>query len=122
MDLYNNTYTSNEALVFYLEAGDNTIVFKNVSAGDLAIKNLEANAPIKMDSYEEYISNYTGEASPVSIFVNATDYVEKNSSYVRLMAYSNPSVAPYDSVYKKLNVQIFATGLRLLASLTYRFM
>jgi len=121
LDLYNNTYTSNEALVFYLEAGDNTIVFKNVSAGDLAIKNLEANAPIKMDSYEEYISNYTGEASPVSIFVNATDYVEKNSSYVRLMAYSNPSVAPYDSVYKKLNVLDGNAWYKAGQEVTYSF-
>ena len=55
-------------------------------------------------TYQEYISNYSAEASEYNLFINAIDYTEKNSSYVRLFSFGNPSLSPFDSVDKKLNV------------------
>jgi len=103
-DLYNNTYTSNEPLLFYFEEGINTIQFTNVSSGDLFLGDLEVNPPKYIKTYQEYISNYSAEASEYNLFINAIDYTEKNSSYVRLFSFGNPSLSPFDSVDKKLNV------------------
>jgi ABC-type glycerol-3-phosphate transport system substrate-binding protein len=104
LELYNNTYTSNTPLLFYFERGLNTITFENVSSGDLRLGDLRVVAPTYIPTYEEYQAMYSGTASPTNLFINAIDYVEKNSSYVRLMAFSDPSLSPYDSLYKKLNV------------------
>ena len=104
LNLYNNTYTTNEPLLFYFEEGLNEIEFQNVSSGDLKLGDVLLSAPEYILTYEEYSSMYNSQAKPNSIFINAVDYVEKNSSYVRLMAFGDPSVAPYDNVYKKLNV------------------
>ncbi len=104
LDLYNNTYTSSEPLLFYFETGLNTITFENVSSGELKFGDLLVEAPIYILSYDEYIAQYNTEASDFNLFTNATEYIEKNSSYVRLYSFGNPSVTPYDSVDKKLNV------------------
>jgi len=104
LDLYNNTYTSNEPLLFYFVEGINTITIQNVSSGELKFGDLEVNPPEYIPSYDEYIQNYSKVASEFNLFTNATEYSEKNSSYVRLIANRSPSVSPYDSVDKKLNV------------------
>jgi len=121
LELYNNTYTTNTPLVFYLEAGDNEIKIENVSTGELSIRNLVANPPVEIPSYEDYISNYSTEASSFNLFVNATKYTEKNSSYVRLQAFMNPSVSPYDNEYKKLNVLDGSAWYRSGQEVTYTF-
>ncbi len=104
LELFNNTYTTNEPLLFYFESGTNEITFTNVSSGDLKFGDLQVNPPQYIPTYSEYKSMYSTVPSSSNVFINATDYVEKNSSYVRLEAFSDPSVAPYDNVYKKLNV------------------
>lgn len=104
LELYNNTYTTNEPLLFYFEEGINTITITNVSSGDLKLGGVTVDPPVYIPTYEEYRTMYSGEASATSIFINAIDYVEKNSSYVRLLAFGDPSVSPFDTNYKKLNV------------------
>lgn len=104
LHFFNNTYSTSTPLVFHLEAGENDVVITNVSSGDLFIKDLTANAPTELPSYEEYVSGKSETSSSYNAFINAIDYTQKNSSYVRLSAFSNPSVTPYDNEYKKLNV------------------
>lgn len=104
LEFYNNTYTSTTPLLFYFEQGMNYITFENVSSGDLFIGDVYISAPTEIVGYSEYINQYTGQASEFSVFTNATQYIEKNSSYVRLLSFGNPSVTPFDSVDKKLNV------------------
>ncbi len=105
LELYNNTYTSYEPLLFYFEEGINQITFENVSSGELYFGDLEINPPRYIPTYEEYISsNSYSEIDLEPVFINATEYVEKNSSYVRLTSLGDPSVTPFDSRYKKLNV------------------
>lgn len=122
LELFNNTYTSNEPLLFYLEEGNNEVVIKNVSTGDLEIKGLTANAPKEIVSYDEYIANYS-DAKQVKndVFFNAINYYEKNSSYVRLLAFANPSVEPFDDVYKKLNVIDGNAWYQAGQEVTYKF-
>lgn len=103
LELFNNTYTTNEPLLFYFEEGLNTITFTNVSSGDLRIGDVRVAPPVYVPSYDEYIAMHSGTADPVSLFINAIDYQEKNSSYVRLTAFGDPSLSPYDPVFKKLN-------------------
>jgi len=104
LHLYNNTYTTNEPLLFYLEAGVREITIANVSGGQLYLGDLTVAAPKYIPSYEEYLDDYSGEADEFNLFINAIEYVEKNSSYVRLSTFGDPSVTPFDNVYKKLNV------------------
>lgn len=104
LDLYNNTYTTNEPLLFYFEVGINTVKFTNVSSGELYLGDLEVNPPVYIPTYQEYISNYSTIAADFNLFTNAVEYSEKNSSYVRLLAFGNPSLSPFDSIDKKLNV------------------
>ena len=105
LELFDNTYMTSEPLYFYLEEGENTIEVINVQGGDLQIKDMRVLAPKQYESYESYISKYANVASPkTEITVDAINYTEKNTSYVRLMAYQTPSVEPYNSVDKKLNV------------------
>jgi ABC-type glycerol-3-phosphate transport system substrate-binding protein len=105
LDLFNNTYTTYEPLLFYFEEGLNQITFENVSSGELYFGDLTVNPPSYIPTYEEYInSNSYQEIDMEPLFINATEYVEKNSSYVRLTSYGNPSVTPFDNVNKKLNI------------------
>jgi ABC-type glycerol-3-phosphate transport system substrate-binding protein len=101
--LFNNTYTTNEPLLFYFEQGPHTITIENVSSGDLRIGDVTIDAPEYIMTYEEYLAQHDEEASSTSIFINAIDYTEKNSSFVRLLAFGDPGLQPFDTVYKKLN-------------------
>lgn len=104
LDLYNNTYTTNEPLLFFFEQGTNIVTFENVSSGSLYLGDLEVNPPRYIPYYTDYINGISTQASEFNLFTNAISYVEKNSSYVRLLSFGNPSVSPFDSVDKKLNV------------------
>lgn len=104
LDLYNNTYTSNIPLLFYFEEGTNVISIENVSNGDVILGDLVITPPTYIPTYEEYLDSNYEEGASFNEFYPATNYSEKNSSYVRLLAYNSPSVSPYDSVNKKLNV------------------
>ncbi len=103
LELFNNTYVSNEPLVFFFEEGINTISIQNVSTGDLRLRNVEANAPKYIPTYEEYMEDNPSNLPDKNLEINAVDYSMKNSSYVRLMAFGNPALDPFDSEYKKLN-------------------
>lgn len=105
LELYNNTYTTNEPLLFYFEEGLNTITFENVSNGNLNLGDLELNPPTYIPTYQEYLAMYVDtNTEEFNTFINAIDYVEKNSSFVRLSAMQDPSVSPFDSTDKVLNV------------------
>ena len=122
LPLYNNTYTTAEPLLFYFEEGDNTITFENVMSGAVLFGDLEVVCPKVVPSYEAYASNYASIASPTfNLEINATEYIDKNSSYVRLYAYQSPSVSPFDVVNKKLNVINGAAWYRSGQEVTYEF-
>jgi len=105
LDLFNNTYTTYEPLLFYFEEGLNQITFENVSSGELYFGDLTVNPPSYIPTYQEYIDSNSYQVIDMDpLFINATEYVEKNSSYVRLTSYGNPSVTPFDSINKKLNI------------------
>ncbi len=104
LDLYNNTYTSNTPLLFYFEEGTNVISIENVSNGDVVLGDLQITPPTYIPTYEEYLLDSYTEGASYNEYYPATNYSEKNSSYVRLLAYNSASVEPYDSVQKKLNV------------------
>lgn len=105
LELYDNTYTTSEPLVFYFEEGTNTIEFENVSNGDLFFGQVQIKAPEYIPSYEEYLQEIPNQqAAETNLFVNAIEYVEKNSSYIRLNSEQDPSVSPYNSISKKLNI------------------
>lgn len=122
LDLYNNTYTTTLPLLFPLEAGLNTIEIANVMNGAMLLGDMEAVAPVPSMTYEAYAAahNVTNRPSR-TISINATEYVEKNSSYVRLYAYQSPSVTPFDVVDKKLNVINGAAWNRSGHEVTYSF-
>ena len=104
LELYNNTYTTNEPLLFHFDEGINTITIENVSSGGLMLGDMTVAPPEYIPTYAEYTAMHSGEADPTSIYINAIEYTEKNSSYVRLFSFGDPSLDPYDTVYKKLNV------------------
>ncbi len=109
--LYNNTYISADPLLFYLEAGNRVLTLTNQSSSPFKMIGVTAKAPRALLSYDEYKKAAGGNADVLDadygtekFTVNATDYIMKNSSYVRLMSLEDPSVTPFDPVDKKLNV------------------
>mgnify|MGYP002348184181 FL=1 len=103
--LHNNTYTTTEPLLFYFDQGLNTIEVDNIMNGAMLVGDLKLIAPKERPDYQTYIAAHASEALVSDpIFINAIDYTQKNSSYVRLMAFQSPSVTPYGVVDKKLNV------------------
>src|SRR5690606_4596728 len=102
--LYNNTYVSVDPLLYKFNAGLNTIKITNTSSSVFRISNIEIYQPTKLDSYQAYKDKQTGNEVNGVIDIKATDYIEKNTSYVQAFAEMNPSLAPFDPVYKKLNV------------------
>ena len=92
--------------LFKLEAGTNEISIQNMTSESVEVKGLKAQQPVKTVTYQEYLTQFdkvtTQDVEP--LFINATDYSQKNSSFVRLLSTNNPSLTPHDPVYKKLNV------------------
>lgn len=105
LDLYNNTYYTADPLKFYFNEGMNIITVKHTTSGDLLLGDLRVTKPKEYLDYEQYVKAFPEVNTPTEkIFVNATDYIAKNSSYVRLNSLNQPALNPYDAVYKKLNV------------------
>lgn len=104
VSLYNNTYVSVDPLLFYFEAGLNTVSITNTTSSVFTISNITLLTPIESIDYETYRSNYNQTPVKDLITIKATDYAYKNSSYVQALAENNPSVTPFDPIYKKLNI------------------
>lgn len=122
MPLHNNTYTTTSPLMFYFNQGMNTVQIDNIMNGALLVGDLKLVAPRERLDYQSYMAphaNQTLISQP--IFINAIDYSQKNSSYVRLMAFQSPSVTPYGVVDKKLNVINGAAWYRSGHEVTYEF-
>ena len=92
--------------LFKLEAGTNRISISNVTSEAITTEGLVVKQPTKLDSYETYQAKHNQDQTETSetLFINATDYTQKNSSFVRLLSSNNPSLTPHDAVYKKLNI------------------
>lgn len=122
LPLYNNTYTTSDPLYFYFEAGENTITIENVMSGAMLLGDLQLKSPVSLESYDAYLQSHEDAASPESLLtIDATQYVSKNSSYVRLYSFQSPSVSPFDAVNKKLNVINGGAWYRSGQSVTYEF-
>ncbi len=122
LDLFNNTYSTTDPLLFYLEAGDNVIELENIMNGQILLGDLRVKAPVARMKYHAYANIHEDSIHPASILeIDATEYTEKNSSYVRLYAFQNPSVSPFDAIDKKLNVINGAAWYRSGQEVTYTF-
>jgi len=102
--LYNNLYTTVEPLFFYFDAGYNTIDLINTSSTSVNVGTLRLVSPNAIPTYQTYRNSNPTVTTDEKITINATTYVEKNSSFTHLTALNNPSVAPFHPIYKKLNV------------------
>lgn len=118
--LYNNTYLTIDPLLFYFDAGFNIIELANNSNFDIAVSDLELIAPKKDISYLEYKKENNSDFSDL-INIEATDYINKNSNYVKSFALNDSSAYPYHPVYKKLNVIDGITWNIAGQSLSYEF-
>jgi len=122
LDLINNTYTTTDPLLFHLTAGNNTIEIQNIMNGQILLGDLTVKAPVARKTYAAYQALHEAALSPSeNIEIDATEYSEKNSSYVRLYAFQNPSVSPFDAIDKKLNVINGAAWYRSGQEVTYTF-
>lgn len=106
--LFNNTYSSAEPLMFYLNKGNNEITFTNISSDGLNLGELTVKAPgNEVPSYEEYRKLHSGEAINEVYTINAIDYVEKNTTQAILEYENNPALLPKNNKYKVLNTLNF---------------
>ncbi len=101
-ELYNNQYYTDQPMLFHFEKGMNEITITNISSNDIEIQNVSLVETKEIPDYDEY--HTTDELIDEMISVNAIDYVEKNSSFARLLSFNDPSVEPHDAVDKLLNV------------------
>lgn len=105
--LYNNTYSTTEALEIYLEAGRHELSIQNLSADELQLKELNLDSIKQYPAYQTYRDALSSVASVDPGFIQsipAISYTEKNSSYIRLAAEKNPALEPYDPIDKKINI------------------
>lgn len=102
--LYNNTYVSVFPLLFTLNEGVNIIEIENTTSTPLKVSDLELIAPEVPKTYQQYRNGLPQTTVNDKIVVDATTYVSKNSSFTHLMAFNNPTVTPFDALYKKLNI------------------
>jgi len=106
LELYNNTYYTVDPLLFNLQPGRNVITMTNMTSEVLLLGELIATQPRTHLTYQEYLASFPVEQNVPStlIYVNATSYIEKNSSFVRLTSINNPVLEPFDPVFRRLNV------------------
>lgn len=102
--LYNNTYVSVDPLIFHLNEGVNTIEITNTTSTRLEVGDLHLLAPKSYPTYQQYRMGKPATEVKEQVIVDATEYRSKNSSFTHLMALNNPTVKPFDAVYKRLNV------------------
>ena len=122
LPMYNNTYTTTNPLLFHFNAGVNTVKIDNIMDGAVLFGDLEVRSPQILPSYDAYITQYDLASHPsLNLDINATEYISKNSSYVRLYSFASPSVSPYDAVDKKLNVINGGAWYRSGQEVTYSF-
>lgn len=125
LKMFDNQYKSSTPLLFKLENGENKITIHSISSsGILALGNLKAKSPRNIVSYERYQneikSKYGEQSLQKSLYkINAIDYTEKNSSYVRLESETTPHVTPYSTKIRKLNVISGTSWAKAGQSITY---
>ncbi|MDY0276498.1 MAG: extracellular solute-binding protein [Acholeplasma sp.] len=119
--LYNNTYLSVDPLLFYFEKGEQTIRITNTSSTSILVSDIELISPYKYLTYEEYNNKNIDLKVKDLINIEATDYVSKNSTYVKSYALGTPSVTPFNASYKKLNVIDGTTYKTSGQEVTYEF-
>ncbi|MBO5711315.1 MAG: hypothetical protein J6R47_00615, partial [Acholeplasmatales bacterium] len=106
LDLYDNKYSTDTPLLFKLNEGINVIVVKLLTGnGRLVVGDLYANQPKEVLSYSSYIASYSNKSiEDKSIYTNSINYVEKNSSYIRMSSLNKSFANPYSATQKKLNI------------------
>jgi ABC-type glycerol-3-phosphate transport system substrate-binding protein len=102
--LYNNLYTTVEPLFFYFQSGYNTIDLSNTSSTVVNVGTLSLISPEALPTYEQYRLDNPIINTEEKVSIDATTYVQKNSSFAHLTAVNNPSVSPFHPINKKLNV------------------
>lgn len=103
-DLYDNRYTTSTPLLFELSEGANTIEISTKVLHDVYLGNLDVVAPKELISYNDYLSQYPEVYPDVTYELNAIDYVEKNTPFVRADSLSTPDVTPFENTQKKINI------------------
>lgn len=104
VSLYNNTYVSVDPLLFWFNEGSNLVTIENTTSSVFTISDAKLTAPKQYLTYQEYQTQNPGTKHDSIVDIQATNYKQKNSSYVQAFAENNPSLKPFDSVYKKLNI------------------
>lgn len=104
--LYDNQYITSHPLLFYFKEGLNDVEITCVSSNSpILFGKVEAVSPKKIPTYEEYLNNKQAfnEVDKL-IGQNAIYYQTKNSSYLNLAYVNSPSVKPFITNTKTLNV------------------
>lgn len=102
--MYNNTFISVDPLLFYFDEGVNEIEIENSTSSVFKISSIELYGQKSYLDYTTYKANHNYPMINGVIDIQATNYVSKNSSYVQAFSESNPSLRPFDPVFRKLNV------------------
>lgn len=93
----------NKPLMFHLKEGKNTITLNNLR-GEMLVGKMYIHSPQPVSTYEEYQQQYADEEIQDELLIQEAERLsDKNSSYIRPVATSNPSVHPYDSDMQHLN-------------------
>lgn len=101
---YDNLYQTVDPLKVYVTAGAHTLRLSNLSAELLEVRHLTVLSTEARPTYTQYSSQHPISGTNFEATIDAIDYVEKNSSYARLLSFNNTALTPYDPIYKKINV------------------
>lgn len=97
-------YLEEEPLKFHLKKGKNTITLKN-ERGEALIGDITVQTKQTIDTYKEYQDKYNGVDSKDQMIVVEAEHVKyRNNSYTVPVNIQDPSVIPYNSSERRLNI------------------
>ena len=100
VDLFDASYISDTPLLFYLEAGENTLDFRNGTSFPVTINSLTINSERDLPTYRPPTRDaYTG-----LITINAIELTHSNSQFVQTGGVRNPSLDPFHPIDRLMNV------------------
>lgn len=104
VSFFDNLYQTVDPLKVFVTAGSHTIRVTNLSAEQVEVNQLTVKAVENRPTYQQYSLAHPTTGVDFESTIDAIDYIEKNSSYARLLAFNNTSLTPFDPVYKKINI------------------
>jgi ABC-type glycerol-3-phosphate transport system substrate-binding protein len=109
--LFDNRYTTDLPLLFYLEAGENIITLRNITRNEVLLSEIKLKPPVILPTHEEYISRmvalhnvpYDVNSEPFLLTIPSNMYAYTVTSDLGIGSWNDPSFARFDPHSRLIN-------------------